>query len=110
MRITGAAVLISAGFLYFRLGGTWWLALLLLLAPDLSFLAFVIGARQGVLAYNAVHRPLVPLALLTIGLAVQLQVAVLLALIWIGHIGMDRAAGYGFKELTSLPADSPTPD
>jgi len=97
MRVTGAAVLVSAGVLYFWLGGAWWLALVLLLAPDLAFLAFVLGIRKGVAAYNAAHRPIIPWSLLVIGLVAGSRIALLLALIWIGHIGMDRAAGYGLK-------------
>jgi hypothetical protein len=102
MRVVGAAVLLAAGALYFWLGGAWWLALVLLLAPDLAFLAFALGARQGVAAYNAAHRPIVPWVVMVAGLVAGSRLALLLALIWIGHIGMDRAAGYGFK--TVVPA------
>jgi hypothetical protein len=100
-RIAGAAVLVSAAGTYFWLGGTWWVALALLLAPDLAALGFVFGAKQGVASYNVAHRPIVPLVLLGLGFVAGARVAALLALIWIGHIGMDRAAGYGFKEVVT---------
>jgi len=103
MRIVGGAVLVSAGFLYFRLGGGWGMAAVLLLAPDLAFLAFAIGVRPGVMAYNAVHRPIVPFVLLIAGLVVGLDIVVLLGLIWVAHIGMDRAAGYGLREVVVTP-------
>jgi len=101
MRIAGAAVLVSAAGVYFWLGGTWWVAVALLLAPDLAALAFVFGPKQGVAAYNVAHRPIVPVVLLAIGFVAGSRVAALLALIWIGHIGMDRAAGYGLKDVVT---------
>jgi hypothetical protein len=100
-RIVGAAVLVSAAGMYFGLGGTWWVALALLLAPDLAALGFVFGAKKGVASYNVAHQPIVPLVLLVFGFVAGSRVAALLALIWIGHIGMDRAAGYGSKEVVT---------
>ena len=52
-RIAGVAVLVSAAGMYFWLGGTWWVALALLLAPDLAALGLVFGAKQGVAAGTA---------------------------------------------------------
>jgi len=78
------------------------MALALLLAPDLAFLGFLIGVTQGVMAYNAVHRPAVPLVLFAVGLALSARLAMLLALIWIGHIAMDRAVGYGLREVATV--------
>jgi len=99
MRIAGAALLVSAAALYFWLGGAWWLGLALLFAPDLAAAGFAFGSGFGVTAYNATHRPIVPLALLGVGLVAGSRLAVLLALIWLGHIGMDRAVGYGLKDI-----------
>ncbi|MFI5281650.1 MAG: DUF4260 family protein [Candidatus Dormibacterales bacterium] len=103
MRVAGAAALIAAGFVYWSLGGGWGLALALLLAPDLAFAAFLFGVKPGVAAYNAVHRPIVPIALLAVGLVTGLRLAALLALIWVAHIAMDRAAGYGLREVVPAP-------
>jgi hypothetical protein len=98
-RLAGAALLVSAAALYFWLGGAWWLGLALLFAPDLAAAGFAFGSGFGVTAYNATHRPIVPLALLGVGLVAGSRLAVLLALIWLGHIGMDRAVGYGLKDI-----------
>jgi hypothetical protein len=103
MRLVGGAALVCAGFLYFRLGGGWGMAAVLLLAPDLAFIAFAMGVGPGVMAYNAVHRPMVPLVLLVAGFAAGLPILVLLSLIWVAHIGMDRAAGYGLREVAATP-------
>ena len=103
MRVAGAAALIAAGALYWWLGGGWGMGLALLLAPDLAFVVFVFGVKPGVAAYNAVHRPLVPIALLALALVTRLRLGVLLALIWLAHIAMDRAAGYGLREVVPAP-------
>jgi Domain of unknown function (DUF4260) len=103
LRIAGAAVFFAVAFVYVRLGGGWAMALALLLAPDLSFLGFVLGVKQGVVAYNSVHRPIVPLLLLAAGLIVSSRLVLLLALIWLAHIAMDRAAGYGLREVAPAP-------
>jgi hypothetical protein len=97
-RVVAAAGLAAAAAVYFWLGGAWWLALVLLLAPDLTFLGFAVSARFGVAAYNSAHRPIVPAALIVLALIAGSRVVVLLMLIWIGHIAMDRAAGYGLKQ------------
>ena len=70
---------------------------LLILAPDLSMLAYVAGPRAGALTYNVVHVLALPLALGTVGVLADSGVAVQVALIWFAHIGVDRALGYGLK-------------
>jgi hypothetical protein len=96
-RVAGGLGFLGAAGVYFWMGGAWWLALVLLLAPDLAFLGFAVSTRFGVTAYNAVHRPLAPATLLALGLVLGSRAVALLMLIWIGHIAMDRAAGYGLK-------------
>ena len=62
LRIEGACMLAIATVLYWRLGETWWLFAILFLAPDLSFLAYLAGARVGAIAYNVVHTLAGPMA------------------------------------------------
>jgi len=99
LRAVGAVAFFALGALYLWLGGRWWLGLALLLAPDLAFIGFAFGVRAGVAAYNAVHLPLVPAALLVIAVVIGSRLAVLLMLVWLAHIGMDWAAGYGLKRV-----------
>jgi hypothetical protein len=63
LRVEGLAVLAFSAWLYARGGYSWGLFALLFLAPDLSFLAYLGGARVGAAAYNAVHSYVGPLAL-----------------------------------------------
>src|ERR1700751_4545015 len=64
LRCEGLALFLGACVLYDLWGGSWWLFIVLFLAPDLSFLAYLFGARPGAIAYNAVHITVVPIALM----------------------------------------------
>ena len=97
LRLEGLALFgLSAGA-YVWLGDPWWLFLLLLLAPDLALLAYLLGPGPGAGAYNALHATIGPGALLVGGILAGVPLAVGLALIWAAHVGFDRALGYGLK-------------
>jgi hypothetical protein len=93
----GAVVFAGATVLYFHEGYAWWLYLLLALAPDLSMLGYLGGPRTGALAYNAAHTFALPVALAVVGVLADADGLVAVTLIWIAHIGADRALGYGLK-------------
>jgi hypothetical protein len=76
--------------------------LLLLLAPDLSMLGYLMNPQVGSVVYNLAHTYVVPLTLAGIGLFASSPLCVLLALIWVAHIGMDRLLGYGLKYPTAF--------
>jgi len=97
LRLEGLALFAAMVLLYSHRGGPWWLFVVLFLAPDLSFTAYLAGARIGALVYNAVHITIVPIALLADGFAFDAPLARSIAIIWLAHIGIDRAAGYGLK-------------
>jgi hypothetical protein len=100
LRLEGVAVLLLAVLLYARGGHSWVLFGALFLVPDVSFAAYLAGARAGALAYNVVHSYAAP-ALLAVGaLATDRPLAV--ALVWAAHIGFDRALGYGLKYPTAF--------
>jgi Domain of unknown function (DUF4260) len=97
LRLEGAALAAGALILYAFTSGSWLLFGLLVLAPDLSMLGYLAGPRIGALAYNAVHITVGPIALALIGLSLSSDPAIAIALIWLVHIGADRALGYGLK-------------
>ena len=97
LRLEGLALLGCAAGLYWRAGGDWKQFAILFLAPDLSFAGYLAGPRVGAAAYNGAHSTLLPLALGAFGLAFSLPAACALALIWLAHVGFDRALGYGLK-------------
>ena len=97
LRIEGAAVAIAALALYAHSDYSWLLLAILVLAPDLTAIGFLAGPRVGTLTYNAAHTTVTPIVLGTIGVVLPSDTATAVALIWLIHIGVDRAVGYGLK-------------
>jgi acyl CoA:acetate/3-ketoacid CoA transferase alpha subunit len=102
LRAEGLAVAVAAIVLYFHADYPWWLLAALALAPDLSMIGYVAGSTIGAAAYNAAHTYSLPVALAAVGLVVEAETAVQLGLIWLTHIGVDRAIGYGLKYPTAF--------
>jgi hypothetical protein len=97
LRMEGLLLLVSAVALYARVGSGWELFALLFLVPDLSFAGYLLGLRIGAMAYNTMHSTVGPLTLAAVGLVLDQHLTLALALIWLSHIGFDRAFGYGLK-------------
>src|SRR5262249_10926876 len=97
LRLEGLALFASMVLIYALWGGSWWIFALLLLLPDISLAAYLAGPGTGAVVYNAAHSTLIPTALMALGLALKQPLMVSLAIIWLAHIGMDRAVGYGLK-------------
>ena len=70
---------------------------LLFLAPDLGMVGYAFGPKVGAATYNALHFAALPLALGAVGLLLPAPALVPVALVWLAHIGLDRAAAYGLK-------------
>jgi hypothetical protein len=102
LRLEGVAVATVAAAAYYALGGPLWLFLLGALAPDLAMLGYLGGTRLGSVTYNAAHTYVGPLALASVGLLAAVPVVVLVSLVWVAHIGVDRAVGYGLKYPTGF--------
>lgn len=97
VRIEGAAVFLGATAAYFYLGGAWWVYLVLLFSPDLSFLGYGLGPKIGAAVYNGAHSFAVSIGLGALAIALQADLLGQLALIHAAHIGLDRSLGYGLK-------------
>lgn len=97
LRIEGAALLVASVAAYQLVDGSWLLFVLLLLAPDIAMAGYLAGPVIGALCYNAAHLTVWPLGLVMGGFMLDAPLAVALGLIWLAHIGLDRALGYGLK-------------
>ena len=97
LRLEGLVLFAGMTALYALWAGPWWLYAVLFFAPDLSFMAYLAGPKIGAWAYNAMHSTVVPMAMLTVGFGFAPPLVLSLALIWLAHIGFDRALGYGLK-------------
>ena len=62
-----------------------------------AMLAYLAGPRAGAIAYNLAHTYALALALTLAGFLGGVPAAAASGLIWIAHIGFDRALGYGLK-------------
>lgn len=101
LRLEGLAIAVGAVVLYADGDYSWWLFLVLALAPDLAFVGYAAGPAAGAAAYNLAHNLLFPIALGCGGVVWDLDRAVAVALVWLAHIGVDRALGYGLKYPTA---------
>ncbi len=77
--------------------GSWLLFAVLVLAPDLAMLGYLAGPRAGALTYNLLHSAIGPAALAGAAWLVASDVALQVAIVWLFHIAVDRAIGYGLK-------------
>ena len=64
--------------------------------------AYAAGPRIGAAAYDVVHTYAIPVGLGAVGVVADTDSAIALALIWLTHIGVDRAIGYGLKYPTGF--------
>jgi hypothetical protein len=97
LRLEGVVLFAGMTMLYALWDGSWWVYAILFLAPDLSFAAYLAGPKAGAIIYNAAHSYLGPVALMTAGFALAAPLTLSIAMIWLAHIGIDRALGYGLK-------------
>jgi uncharacterized protein DUF4260 len=97
LRLEGLTLFAGMTLLYAVWDGSWWVYAILFLAPDLSFAAYLAGPRIGAVVYNAAHSYMAPMVLMTAGFALSSPLVLSIAMIWLAHIGIDRALGYGLK-------------
>jgi len=95
--LEGLAVLVFAIWAWEDWPESWPIFAVFFLVPDLSMLGYLAGPRVGAVVYNAAHTYLTP-AFFGLGFALGGPVLCReVALVWLAHIGFDRAMGYGLK-------------
>jgi Domain of unknown function (DUF4260) len=102
LRAEGLALLLTSVWAYAHFSHDWGRFAWLFLLPDIALLAYLISPRVGALCYNATHSDIGALALLVASLALPIPALLPPALIWLAHIGFDRALGYGLKYSTGF--------
>jgi hypothetical protein len=102
LRLEGLTLFLTCLVLYALHDGSWLLFVLLALAPDLAMLGYRAGPRIGAACYNLAHTYPLPAALAAVGWQTNSDLSIALALIWLAHIGVDRAVGYGLKYPTGF--------
>jgi hypothetical protein len=102
LRLEGLTLCVGMTLLYAVWGGAWWVYLALFLVPDLSMAAYLAGPRIGAIVYNAAHSYMAPMTLMVTGFGMASPLTLSIAIIWLSHIGFDRALGYGLKYATGF--------
>lgn len=97
LRLEGAAVLGGAIVLYASAGHPWLVFFVLFFAPDLAMLGYTANPSVGATTYNLAHTYVLPALIAALGWWTGTETAMAVALIWAGHIGLDRMLGYGLK-------------
>src|SRR5258708_3936973 len=97
LRLEGLTLFAGMTMLYAVWGGSWWIYAILFLVPDLSFAAYLANPRIGAIVYNAAHSYMAPVAMMTSSFALASPLWLSVAMIWMAHIDIDRALGYGLK-------------
>ena len=102
-RLEGLSFLVGGLILYRSLGGAWLWLLPLLVLPDISLVGLLAGKRIGAILYNTFHTYVTPLAVLGIAYLLQQPWLILGSVVWVAHVGMDRALGYELRPTTNDP-------
>ncbi len=97
LRAEGAAIAIVAVTLYLHAGYRGGSCSSSCSCPTSSMLGYVVGPSVGAIAYDLAHTIDRSVAPRDDRRAAGGDLAVELALIWLVHIGVDRAVGYGLK-------------
>lgn len=98
LRLEGLTVAVIAGIGYALMGASWWLFAALLLLPDVFMIGYLWGPLLGASIYNTGHTYALPLVLGAGSFWLDEFFLGAVALIWVVHIGLDRALGFGLKQ------------
>lgn len=91
-----AAILVAV--FYVSVGNfAWYWLPILFVAFDLSAVGYLVNKKVGALLYNLGHSLIGPTLLVALYIANTNQAILFIALIWLFHIFVDRALGYGLK-------------
>jgi len=97
LRIECWAVFAAVLMLYAHQGFSWFAFILLFFVPDLSIATFSLNKRWGSMIYNLIHAYAMPILLAVMSVLFDRSLGLQVALIWLAHIALDRAIGYGLK-------------
>jgi hypothetical protein len=84
-------------FLFSGLEYAWWVFLVLLLAPDLGMVGYLLGPSVGAASYNLTHHKGLAVLVYAAGGVWSAPAVALAGVIMLGHSSLDRVLGYGLK-------------
>ena len=98
LRLEGLMIFGASLFIYHHMAmGSWTLFLLLFFLPDMGLLGYLSNNVIGAVTYNITHTYVTPLCLGGMFYLLGVPEWHYVVVIWISHIGFDRALGFGLK-------------
>ena len=96
-RVEGLVLLVGGVIGWVVSDYSWWWFAILLLAPDVSMVGYMIDTKVGAAIYNLGHSLVGPGLLLGWAWLDGPNLALAIGSVWLAHVGMDRLFGYGLK-------------
>ena len=84
-------------YLFSQLHYSWWWFPLLLMAPDLGMLGYMVNTGVGAVIYNIFHHRALSIAMYITGAIIHVPILQLAGIILFAHSSMDRIFHYGLK-------------
>ena len=97
IKLEELAMFLFSIYIFSGLPYDWWWFPVLLLAPDISAVGYLINNKVGAILYNIFHHKALALAILVIGFYYLDNTIILTGTILFAHSSMDRLFGYGLK-------------
>ena len=97
LKLEEAAMLVLCIYALSWLHVSWWVYLLILIAPDISFIGYTAGNKIGAVCYNLFHHKGIAIAIFLTGFILKDELIQIVGIILFGHSSMDRMLGYGLK-------------
>ena len=97
LRIEEAFLFLLSVFLFSRIGYAWWWFPLLLFAPDVGMLGYLLNPKAGAYVYNFIHHRALAVALYVLGALLSIRALQLAGTILLAHSSLDRVFQFGLK-------------
>lgn len=98
----GTAVFILSVYGYYYFDYNFLLFIIFLFVPDIAMFGYMVNRRVGAIIYNIIHTYVLSVATLLLGFITNMELLIIMGLIWTAHIGMDRMFGFGLKYPTQF--------
>jgi hypothetical protein len=102
LRIEGVVLFAASIAVFAMQQQPWWIYPALLFIPDIFMLGYLRNTKLGSIIYNIGHSYPAAALVTLLGFLAASPLTIAVGAIWFGHIGWDRAFGYGLKYASSF--------
>ncbi|AYL99521.1 DUF4260 family protein [Mucilaginibacter celer] len=85
------------GLIYYNLGLSFWIWLLLFFSPDIGMLGYLLNTSVGAFTYNLFHHKGLALLIAATGFFAENHILTAIGILLFAHSAFDRMMGYGLK-------------